>query len=127
MRLLQSVLATLAATRAALASDSGLTFYTFPEDSGVNGTVTIDPAALADMAGVASYTFPEGSGVNGTVAIDLALVREKMGELAAAAARRNGFNGTVSLMAGKPPSKSECAECHKLCIFLCILPPACIG
>lgn len=67
MRATQVITAALAATSLAKATDEGLTLFTFPEDSGLNGTVSIDPAAMAEMSDIASYTFPEGSGLNGTV------------------------------------------------------------
>lgn len=117
----QNIIATLAAIRLAMA-DTAPTLFTFPEESGVNGTVTIDPAALARMPDMASYTFPEGSGINGTVSVDTCFLQEKMGQLAAGA-RGKVANETVSLMAG--PSKDEARSATSFASSsACSRPPA---
>lgn len=123
---LQSILTALAATHLATAADLGPRVLTFPEASGINGTLTIDPAALVQMPDLASYRFPKESGIDGTITVDMALFHEKMSQVAAGAITRGEFsNGTTSLMAAGP-TEDECKECQQLCVFLCLLPPACI-
>lgn len=83
-------------------------------------------AVLAAPPNVTTFTFPEGSGVEGTVKVDLRGINSQIQQYEAEA-RAAGFNETISLMAAGKPKPGECDICLSICIPLCLFPPACIG
>lgn len=79
---------------------------------------------------VTTFTFPEGTGVEGTVKVDMGAVNAHIGKYQAEAqvqAQALGLNETISLMAPEKPKAGDCDLCYSICIPLCLFPPACVG
>lgn len=85
---------------------------------------------IAAPSEVTTFTFPEGSGVEGTVEVDMGAVNAQIKHYqtgAQAEAQALGLNETIALMAAGKPKQEDCDLCQSICIPLCIFPPACLG
>lgn len=98
------------AARLALGAPSEVTTFTFPEGSGVEGTVKVDTSRVEARIELFTKAALEGAGVDG-----ISSHNASIGHLVA------------STVAGDPPTQKECDDCWSVCIPLCLLPPACIG